>query len=190
MNRKERVRQEIPGAPEELVNLLAQRPAAEVTTIVTALRQARRDALARDRDRRKQRRADARRHGWYDESVLAARDERLLNAAGRRAGTSLESLETLATLGRQLDEVVHLAVDGLRARGYSDPEIGSALGITRQSVGERFGRRGADDNPADLIRAFREGQEPPRCGSCGRVPGMPTAPCRDCPDGQADVRVS
>lgn len=161
MNRQERVRREIPGAPDGLVDALAQRPAAEVTEIVTALRHARRDALAAERDRRRQRRADARRHGWYDESVLAARDERLLSAAGRRAGASLDALETLAALGQQLDDVVHLAVDGLRARGFSDPEIGRALGITRQSVGERFGRRSGEEEQApggrrhDVAHALR-----------------------------------
>ena len=34
-----------------------------------------------------------------------------------------------------------VAVDGCRARGYSDAEIGAALGITRQAVGQRFGRK-------------------------------------------------
>ena len=35
-----------------------------------------------------------------------------------------------------------LAVAALRAEGYSDGQIGQALGVTRYAVGLRFGRRG------------------------------------------------
>jgi DNA-directed RNA polymerase specialized sigma24 family protein len=61
---------------------------------------------------------------------------------GRRASTDLEALRWLAGAVDHAREALALAVDGCRAQGYSDAEIGAALGITRQAVGQRFGRKG------------------------------------------------
>ena len=141
MDRKERLRREIPGADETLLHRLASRPRADVEVIAAGIRQGKRDALAAQADRRRRRKADARAHNWYDQAVLAARDRRLLDSAGRRAAENLEALATLGQCARRIDELTHYAVERLRG-SYSDAEIGEALGITRQAVGQRFGARG------------------------------------------------
>lgn len=142
MNRKERIRREAPGADEEVITRIARLSVTQVDDIVAALRQARRDALAHEVSRRRQRRKDARAHNWYDEEDLAQRNRRIVSSAGDRAAGNLDALAALAALVRHADEAIALAVDGLRANGYSDPEIGSALGVTKQAVGQHYGRRG------------------------------------------------
>jgi len=149
VNRAARVRRVIPGAADELVAALAARPAVEVDLIVAGLRQARRDALVQEKARRRQARADARRHHHYDEDQLTQRNIRMISATGARASSDLDALEGLALFVAHADGLMHLAVAGLRARGYSDEEIGTALGITRQAVGQRFGRKRAF-TPDDL----------------------------------------
>jgi hypothetical protein len=140
-DRATRIRKVIPGAPDELVAALAARPAAEVDLTIAGLRQARRDALNQEKASRRQRRADARKYRHYDEDQLAARNIRMISATGTRASGDLTALESLADFTRHADSLMHLAVAGLRSRGYPDEEIGRALGITRQAVGQRFGRK-------------------------------------------------
>jgi hypothetical protein len=60
---------------------------------------------------------------------------------GRRASADLEALQWLAGAANYARSALAMAVDGCRAQGYSDGEIGAALGITRQAVGQRFGRK-------------------------------------------------
>jgi len=141
-NREDRVRRELPGAPEALVRELAGYPAYQVGFILAAVRQGKADALSADRAKRRQRKAEARKYRWYSPAELAGRDRRLLDSAGLRAAGDLEALAALAAFARQVDALTHEAVARLRER-YSDTEIGEALGITRQAVGQRFGIRGS-----------------------------------------------
>jgi len=142
--RAQKLRKVMPGAADQLVDVLAGRPAAEVDLIVAACRQAARDDRERRDALRRRRRAEARRYGWYDEEQLAARNNAVLSAQGGRAVKgSLDALAWLAASHRHIETLIADGVDALRDRGSSDGEIGRALGITRQSVGERFGRRGA-----------------------------------------------
>ena len=60
---------------------------------------------------------------------------------GVRASADLDALEWLAGAADYARAALAMAVDGCRARGYSDGEIGAALGISRQAVGQRFGRK-------------------------------------------------
>ena len=64
---------------------------------------------------------------------------------GKRASADLDALEWLAGAVDYARDALAMAVDGCRARGYSDTEIGMALGYdkpnARQAVGARFGRR-------------------------------------------------
>jgi hypothetical protein len=143
MSRAERLRKVIPGAGDDLIASLAAKPAAEVDLIVAALRQARRDGVAHEKQLRARRRADARKYHHYDEAQLAGRNLRVLDATGRRATADLAALESLAGFTRHAGALMALAVAQLRARRYSDEEIGGALGITRQAVGQRFGRKGS-----------------------------------------------
>ncbi len=66
---------------------------------------------------------------------------RQIRAMGRRASADVEALRWLAGAVEQAHGALALAVDGCRARGYSDAEIGAALGITRQPVWKRFSRQ-------------------------------------------------
>ena len=75
-------------------------------------------------------------HDSYADGVM-----RLIRGMGKRASADLEALEWLAGAADYARQALAVAVDGCRARGYSDGEIGAALGITRQAVGQRFGRK-------------------------------------------------
>ncbi len=70
---------------------------------------------------------------------------RLIRSMGKRASADLEALEWLAGAADYARAALAMAVDGCRARGYSDTEIGMALGLpresARQAVGQRFGRK-------------------------------------------------
>ncbi len=65
----------------------------------------------------------------------------LTSAAAKRAEV-VPTIPPDAVSGR---DALAMAVDGCRARGYSDTEIGMALGLpresARQAVGQRFGRK-------------------------------------------------
>lgn len=143
MNRADRIRKVAPGLPDDMVEMLAGKPAAEVDLLVTVARQAGRDALAAEAARRKQRKADAARHRHYSPGQLAERNLRFLESAGRQATRDLDALAYLAEAQRHHGPLIRMAVDSLRGQGISDALIGEALGITRQSVGERFGRKGS-----------------------------------------------
>ena len=87
-----------------------------------------------------------RRRGQKAERIIendtyAAAVVRQIRSLGVRASTDLDALEWLAGAVEQARGALAIAVDGCRARGYSDGEIGAALGITRQAVGQRFGRK-------------------------------------------------
>jgi hypothetical protein len=143
VNRKDRLRRELAGTDlEHRAAELAGLPVAQVDLIVAALRSSRRAGREHERRVRRQRKADARRHRWYDESELAGRNIRMIARTGDRARRDLDALESLAEFAENIDRLTHLAVAALRDQGVSDPLIASALGRTRDAVGRRFGRRG------------------------------------------------
>ena len=89
---------------------------------------------------------DHRRRGQKRERVIeddsyAAGVVRLIRKMSIRASADLEALKWLAGAAEHARAALAVAVDGCRARGYSDGEIGAALGISRQAVGQRFGRK-------------------------------------------------
>ena len=143
MTREQRLRAALGGTGmEDQAASLATLPAAQVDLICSALKASGRAALARDKARRRQRVADRRKHGHIEDDQQAAAANRQALALARRAGSNLD---TLARLKEHYDDgpsVLALAVAALRAEGYSDSQIGSALGVTRYAVGLRFGRRG------------------------------------------------
>ena len=115
--------------------------------IVRALRQARRNGIAHDREQRRQRKADDRRHGNYDESDFTRRNLAVIASQGKRAGSgSLAALTALSDARKHAGTWIEWAVAGCRAEGLSDREIGAALGydeaFARQEVHRKFGRRG------------------------------------------------
>jgi hypothetical protein len=89
---------------------------------------------------------DHRRRGQKRERVIeddsyAAGVVRLIRKMSIRASADLEALKWLAGAAEHARGALAVAVDGCRSRGYSDGEIGAALGISRQAVGQRFGRK-------------------------------------------------
>jgi hypothetical protein len=64
---------------------------------------------------------------------------RLIKAVGKRVATEdPDGLACLAALGESLAEAWRCAIDGLRASGFSDREIGEQLGTSRQAVEQRW----------------------------------------------------
>lgn len=89
---------------------------------------------------------ECRRRGQKRERVIeddsyAAGVVRLIRKMSIRASADLEALKWLAGAAEHARGALAVAVDGCRSRGYSDGEIGAALGISRQAVGQRFGRK-------------------------------------------------
>lgn len=67
--------------------------------------------------------------------------ERFIRAAGRRVAEADEfELAELVALRGPLEEAIREAIAGQRGYGRSWAHIGAALGITRQSAQERYGR--------------------------------------------------
>jgi hypothetical protein len=150
VNRAERLAKVAPGASDEMIAALADRPAAEVDAIVALARQAGRDAVDADTAKRKARR-DGRRRG--DESQQTAAMLRLVDATGRRAQGSPEALAGLAAFARAVNLVMGLAVDGLRRRGYHDSDIAEILGVSQQAVSKRWKREPGDGEDAQTGHA-------------------------------------
>lgn len=89
---------------------------------------------------------ECRRRGQKAERVIendsyAAGIARLIRTMGVRASADVEALRWLAGAVEHARGALAMAVDGCRARGYSDGEIGAALGISRQAVWKRFPRQ-------------------------------------------------
>lgn len=143
MNRADRLRTVLPGADLMMIERLATLPTSVVADVVAAAKQAHRDGRAHEVSVRRQRKADRRKHGHVEDDQQAAATERMMEARVRRAGRSLEAARTFADFEHSIPAMKILIVAGLRAEGYSDPEIGDALGVTRQAVGQAFGRKGA-----------------------------------------------
>jgi hypothetical protein len=142
MNREQRLRKAVPGADSNLISALATLPASEVTLILAALRQARRDERKHQAELKRQRKADNRNHGNYDESDLARRNLALIASQGQRASDgNLDALAALGQLRKHADAWITQAVDGCRDHGYSDHAIAQALDVTRQAVSQRYPRQ-------------------------------------------------
>jgi hypothetical protein len=87
--------------------------------------------------------SSSRRRRTYRETpdVVAAL-RRLIRSVGKRVATEdPEDLRHLLALREELDRAFETAVAGLRQTGYTDAEIGAALGgISRQAVHQRWPR--------------------------------------------------
>jgi hypothetical protein len=69
---------------------------------------------------------------------FAAFARRIIRAHARRvAACDVEALTDLVTLAADIDTAITDAIRGLHACGYSDAEIGSRLGVTKQAVQKR-----------------------------------------------------
>jgi hypothetical protein len=69
----------------------------------------------------------------------AAFSRRVIRAAARRiAAGDVDELTHLLSLERELQRAIRIAVDGLRAQGYSWADIALRIGITRQAAHQRW----------------------------------------------------
>ena len=92
-----------------------------------------------NRDRRAK--APKRRRAEVENTDYAAFAARVIRAHARRiAGGDVEGLADLLALREELETATEVAVNGLRAFGYSWGEIASRLGTTRQAAQQRWGR--------------------------------------------------
>lgn len=74
-----------------------------------------------------------------DHTSFIAFLRRVLVALGRRVGDAdPEDLAEMLGLRNEVDRAIAHAVSGMRARGVSWSDIGTAAGISRQSAWERW----------------------------------------------------
>jgi hypothetical protein len=158
-DRQERLRRELPGDLKDRAGELAGLPVAQVDLIVGALRASRRAGREHEQQMRQRNRGRPR-----DADEIAGGAGRLLSCMGRRgADGDLDATAALYDLiERQGGALLRLAVAGLRLTGYTDAEIAAGLGVTRQAIGARFGRKCAlTGDGVDMSRgAFSEGCRP------------------------------
>jgi hypothetical protein len=65
---------------------------------------------------------------------------RVLRAYSRPiARGDIEAITEMAGIAGEMDDAIHAAITGLRARGYSWADIARRLGITRQAAQQRWG---------------------------------------------------
>jgi DNA-directed RNA polymerase specialized sigma24 family protein len=76
-----------------------------------------------------------------ENGTYAGMIRRQITSMGVRASEDLYALGWLAGAVDHARSALAMAVDGCRARGYSDAEIAAALGVTRQAVWKRFPRQ-------------------------------------------------
>lgn len=188
MNREDRLRRELAGTGlEDRAADLAGLPVAQVDLIVAALRASHRAGRDHEAQVRKRNRGRAR-----DADEIAEGIARLLDGMGRRAEAGdLDAAAVLYDLTeRRGPRLLRAGVAGLRAAGYSDPEIAAGLGVTRQAIGERFGRRGETvPGPGDTPGAPRLALAPAEAPAHTRVRVADVLPIRRqgdfTPDGPA-----
>jgi hypothetical protein len=78
---------------------------------------------------------------YRDTAEVVAGVARIMRAVGKRIATEDPSdLEHLQTLETELAAIWAAAIAGQRASGFSDTEIGEALGVTKQAVQKRWPR--------------------------------------------------
>lgn len=75
----------------------------------------------------------------------AAMLERMIKAYGRRVGDGDPvDLTRMAEVVEALEAATRVAVEGLRAAGFSWREVGESLGMSKQAAQQRFGRLSVD----------------------------------------------
>jgi hypothetical protein len=80
-----------------------------------------------------------RHHPAVEKRDYAAFSRRVIRAAARRiAAGDVDELTHLFSLERELQRAIHIAVNGLRAQGYSWADIALRIGITRQAAHQRW----------------------------------------------------
>ena len=81
-----------------------------------------------------------RRRPTVENDEYSAFVRRVIRAYSRRvAAGDIDAIADMTRLADDLDQAFRQAITGLRSCGYSWADIGTRLGITRQSAWERWG---------------------------------------------------
>jgi hypothetical protein len=81
-----------------------------------------------------------RRRPVVENDEYSAFARRVIRAYSRRvAAGDIDAISDMTRLADDLDRAIRDAITGLRSHGYSWADIGTRLGITRQSAWERWG---------------------------------------------------
>lgn len=144
MSRESRLHSALPAEDaQELVQALAAMPSPDVDLVVRALRAAKRAGREEERELRRRQHRDIQRFRRTDDAKIADAANQMAKSLAKRAGGTMETLALLKAHYDDGPKMLTLAVEGARSQGYSDAEIGRALGVTGSAVGERYGRRAA-----------------------------------------------
>ena len=150
----DRLRRVAPGASDEQVAALAELPANDVFAIAMFAKQAGRDALAAAAERKRQRKADDRKNKNIDEAEFTRRNMGVVTSQANRVWPepekpgdkrkiNLDALSGLARVREHVEAEIAKVVSTSRAEGAPDALIAEALGVTRQALGQRYGRKGS-----------------------------------------------
>lgn len=141
MNKADKIRLEAPGLAEGDVCALASLGTTEVDIIARALRQARRDAVAHEKELKRQRKIDNRAHSNYDEADYVRRNKAVVASQGKRAMRgSLAALAALGNLRRHIDTWTAWGSTGAALRATQTP--------TSATRSESPGNRSGSDSGA------------------------------------------
>jgi len=141
VNREERLRALAPGARPDLIEALAALPAGTVRDVLAYGRQTGRDRLVAEKNRKRNNREQARRHGHYDEDQLTDRTLAVLDSAlARSLAGRLDALEALALFVLHVNTLIPGVVRALRP-SVADAALADALGLTVQALHKRYGPR-------------------------------------------------
>jgi DNA-binding NarL/FixJ family response regulator len=78
---------------------------------------------------------------------VAGAIRRLIRSLGSRAAhEDTDALHNLRDLEAELESAWKVAIAGLRRSGFSDTDIGTELGITKQAVQKRWPRPSKEDS--------------------------------------------
>jgi hypothetical protein len=115
-----------------IAGLAKQLPAGDVDRLRSLLTRKGQAGRAKEREVRRRRREDRQ----TEDHVFADGARRMIRALGQRGGW-----EALYRLEADVAAAQRVAVERMRADGFSDAEIGAGVGITRQAVRQRFPRQ-------------------------------------------------
>lgn len=126
-------------ADEALLATLATLPADDVDQLRSLLARKGRAGRIQEREARRQRRAERQ----TEDAEFADAARRMIRALGRRG-----AWPELYRLEADLAEAEQVAVDRMRAEGFSWTDIGAVVGVTKQTVYKRFSRQPEADDVA------------------------------------------
>lgn len=128
---------DLTAADEALITTLATLPTDDVDQLRSLLTRKGRAGRAQEQAARRQRRAERQ----TEDADFADAARRMIRALGRRGAWS-----ELYRLEAELAAAEQVAVDRMRSEGFSWADIGTTVGVTKQTVYKRFQRQPEADD--------------------------------------------